>query len=94
MVDTNSNPNDVDFEIPANEDASKSIEVDLDAVCGAIAEGQVERKAEKVDAPAEGEDAPVKKERKTRISRKKAEDAEVAEITDEAPAAEVKEVEE
>ena len=48
----------------------------------------------KVDAPAEGEDAPVKKERKTRISRKKAEDAEVAEITDEAPAAEVKEVEE
>ena len=51
-------------------------------------------KAEKVDAPAEGEDAPVKKERKTRISRKKAEDAEVAEITEEAPAAEVKEVEE
>ena len=66
----------------------------LDAVCGAIAEGLEERKAEKVDAPAEGEDAPVKKERKTRISRKKAEDAEVAEITDEAPAAEVKEVEE
>ena len=61
---------------------------------GAIAEGLEERKAEKVDAPAEGEDAPVKKERKTRISRKKAEDAEVAEITDEAPAAEVKEVEE
>ena len=94
MVDTNSNPNDVDFVIPANDDASKSIEVVLDAVCGAIAEGLEERKAEKVDAPAEGEDAPVKKERKTRISRKKAEDAEVAEITDEAPAAEVKEVEE
>ena len=87
MVDTNSNPNDVDFVIPANDDASKSIEVVLDAVCGAIAEGLEERKAEKVDAP-------VKKERKTRISRKKAEDAEVAEITDEAPAAEVKEVEE
>ena len=94
MVDTNSNPNDVDFVIPANDDASKSIEVVLDAVCGAIAEGLEERKAEKVDAPAEGEDAPVKKERKTRISRKKAEDAEVAEITEEAPAAEVKEVEE
>ena len=77
MVDTNSNPNDVDFVIPANDDASKSIEVVLDAVCGAIAEGLEERKAEKVDAPAEGEDAPVKKERKTRISRKKAEDAEV-----------------
>ena len=66
----------------------------LDLFQALFAEGLEERKAEKVDAPAEGEDAPVKKERKTRISRKKAEDAEVAEITDEAPAAEVKEVEE
>lgn len=48
MVDTNSNPNDVDFVIPANDDASKSIEVVLDAVCGAIAEGLEERKAEKL----------------------------------------------
>ena len=94
MVDTNSNPNDVDFVIPANDDASKSIEV-LDAVCGAIAEGLEERKAEKVDAPAEGEDAPVKKERKARISRKKADDAEVAEAAEgAAPEAEEKEVEE
>ena len=93
MVDTNSNPNDVDFVIPANDDASKSIEVILDAVCGAIAEGLEERKAMKEDAPAEGEEAPVKKERKARISRKKADDAEVADA-EEAPEAEAKEVEE
>ena len=63
MVDTNSNPNDVDFVIPANDDASKSIEVVLDAVCGAIAEGLEERKAEKVDMEAAGE-APANKGKK------------------------------
>ena len=55
IVDTNSNPNNVDFVIPANDDASKSIEVILDAVCGAIKEGLDERKAEKVDLEAAGE---------------------------------------
>ena len=68
---------------------------ELDAVCGAIAEGLEERKAMKEDAPAEGEEAPVKKERKARISRKKADDAEVADAAeDAAPEAEEKEVEE
>ena len=61
MVDTNSNPNDVDFVIPANDDASKSIELVLDTVCAAMAEGLEERKAEKVDAPA---DAAPKRERR------------------------------
>ena len=55
IVDTNSNPNNVDFVIPANDDANKSIEVILDACCGAIAEGLEERKAEKVDMEAAGE---------------------------------------
>ncbi len=55
IVDTNSCPNGVDFVIPANDDASKSVEVILDAVCGAIAEGLEERKAEKVDMEAAGE---------------------------------------
>ena len=55
IVDTNSNPNNVDFVIPANDDASKSVEVILDAVCGAIKEGLDERKAEKVDMEAAGE---------------------------------------
>ena len=49
MVDTNSNPDNVDFVIPANDDASKSIEVILDVCCKAIQEGLEERKAEKVD---------------------------------------------
>lgn len=78
MVDTNSDPTNIDFVIPANDDATKSIEVVLNAVCGAIAEGLEERKIEKVDAEAaeaQGE-APAKKERKTRIKRNKAEDDE------------------
>ena len=58
MVDTNSDPTNVDFVIPANDDASKSIEIILDAVVSAMAEGLEERKAEKADAPAaEGEEA-------------------------------------
>ena len=55
IVDTNSNPNDIDFVIPANDDSSKSVEVILNAVCGAIQEGIDERKAEKVDMEAAGE---------------------------------------
>ena len=39
IVDTNSNPADVDYLIPANDDASKSIDIILDAVCAAMAEG-------------------------------------------------------
>ena len=57
IVDTNSNPDNIDFVIPANDDASKSIEVILDACCAAIAEGLEERKAERVDAEAAGEKA-------------------------------------
>ena len=39
MVDTNSDPSNVDFVIPANDDASKSIEIILDTVCSAMSEG-------------------------------------------------------
>lgn len=55
IVDTNSDPRNIDFVIPANDDASKSIELILGAVCGAINEGLEERKAEKVDMEAAGE---------------------------------------
>ena len=55
IVDTNSDPSNIDFVIPANDDATKSIEVILDACCAAIAEGLEERKAEKVDMEAAGE---------------------------------------
>jgi len=50
MVDTNCDPRDIDFVIPANDDAGKSIEIILSSVTGAISEGLAERKAEKLDA--------------------------------------------
>ena len=85
IVDTNSDPNDIDFVIPANDDATKSIEVILDACCAAIHEGLEERKAEKVDMEAAGESAaPVKPSRKRGASKARVEKAEEAA---EAPAA-------
>ena len=47
MVDTNSDPRDVDYVIPSNDDASKSIDKILDLVTSAVAEGLSERKSEK-----------------------------------------------
>jgi len=47
MVDTNSDPRNIDFVIPANDDASKSIEVIVGAMTDAIKEGLAERKADK-----------------------------------------------
>ena len=82
IVDTNSNPNEIDFVIPANDDATKSVEVILDACCSAIAEGLEERKVEKVDAAEatennEEENAEKKpaRRRTTRARAAKAEEA-------------------
>jgi small subunit ribosomal protein S2 len=47
IVDTNSNPNEVDFAIPANDDSSASVEKILEIVCASVAEGLEERKATK-----------------------------------------------
>ncbi|SEF67638.1 MULTISPECIES: 30S ribosomal protein S2 [Parabacteroides] len=69
MVDTNSDPNNIDFVIPANDDATKSVEVILGAICEAMNEGLQERKAEKIDTEAAGEDS--KKERKAKAAVKK-----------------------
>jgi small subunit ribosomal protein S2 len=52
MVDTNSNPKGVDYVIPANDDATKSIAVVVGTMCDAIAEGIEERKVEKADQEA------------------------------------------
>ena len=97
IVDTNSNPDNIDFVIPANDDASKSIEVILDVCCAAIAEGIEERKAEKVDAEAaaEQEDQPVKRGRRSGKAREDEEVAEtpVEEEAFEAPAEEAEEAE-
>ena len=60
MVDTNSDPSEIDFVIPANDDAAKSISLVVDIMCQAIAEGLNERKAEKDkdSAATEKEEAP------------------------------------
>jgi small subunit ribosomal protein S2 len=44
MVDTNSDPSDIEFPIPANDDASKSISLIIGILCQAIEEGLNERK--------------------------------------------------
>ena len=70
IVDTNSDPKPVDYLIPANDDAKDSIEVILNACCGAIAEGLEERKAEKADEKAAAEQAEEVAEAKPRRARK------------------------
>lgn len=80
IVDTNSNPNNIDFVIPANDDATNSIDVILGAVCGAIREGLEERKVEKADEEAAqaqaNTEAPAPKERRQRVRKAAAEKAE------------------
>ena len=98
IVDTNSNPDNIDFVIPANDDAAKSIELILDVVCKAISEGLEERKAEKVDMDAAGEGveveeteekpAPRKRTTRARIKKEAAPAAEEAPAVEEAPAEE------
>lgn len=86
IVDTNSNPEDIDFIIPANDDASKSIDIILDTICSAMAEGLEERKIEKLDANDEEKNeaqaeaaAPGKRRRMRRNDDKKEEAPAVAE---------------
>ena len=69
IVDTNSNPNNIDFVIPANDDATKSIEIILNAMIEAIQEGLQERKIEKTDNE-EGEVEVRVKEKRSRIAKK------------------------
>ena len=92
IVDTNSNPNNIDYVIPANDDAKDSVEAILTACCSAIAEGLEERKAEKADEKAAAEqaeeaaDAKPKRARKAR--KEEAEEAPAAPAEETAPAAE------
>ena len=91
VVDTNSDPNNIDFVIPANDDAKDSVEVILNACCAAIAEGIEERKAEKADekaAEAQDDADEAKPKRGPRKPRKEAAAEEAAPAEEEAPAAE------
>ncbi len=80
MVDTNSNPKDIDFVIPANDDASKSIKVIVDVVTSAIQDGLNERKATKQaakDQPEkEGTEKAGTRARKTRAPKEETGSAE------------------
>ena len=93
IVDTNSDPKNIDYIIPANDDAKDSVEVILDAVCGAVAEGLTEHKAEKADEKASAEQAEEAAEGKRHARRARKEEAVVAEeARAEAPVAEAEEV--
>lgn len=76
MVDTCCDPTPIDYVIPANDDAVKSISVILDAVCGAINEGLEERKLEKEkEAPEQNEQNAAGKKLRSRKAAKPAEEA-------------------
>ena len=79
MVDTNSDPRDVDFVIPSNDDASKSIDKILSLVTGALAEGLQERKNEK-EEDAKNMEAAAKKTEAAEVA------VEVAPSVEKAPA--------
>ncbi len=81
IVDTNSNPSDIDYVIPANDDATKSVDVILTACCAAIAEGLEERKAEKGEEAAASEEGKSERPRRERIRKV----AKPAEFIDDAP---------
>jgi small subunit ribosomal protein S2 len=66
MVDTNSDPSNIDFPIPANDDASKSISLIVDILCQAIEEGLNERKMEKDKEPGTKDKKVMRKELETK----------------------------
>ncbi|MDY0099461.1 MAG: 30S ribosomal protein S2 [Bacteroidales bacterium] len=66
MVDTNSDPSSIDFPIPANDDASKSISLIVGILCQAIEEGLNERKMEKDKEPVQKDKKIIRKELETR----------------------------
>tara|TARA_Y100000385_G_scaffold118420_1_gene123255 strand:- start:92 stop:943 length:852 start_codon:yes stop_codon:yes gene_type:complete len=81
MVDTNSDPRPVDFPIPANDDASRSIALVLDVLVQAVAEGLQDRKADKDQA-----DAQAAAKKATAEAAKVAKEEVAAEAPAEAPA--------
>ncbi len=73
IVDTNSDPKNIDFVIPANDDAKDSVDVIMTACCQAIAEGLEERKVEKADEKAateQNEEAAEARPKRARKARK------------------------
>ena len=93
MVDTNSDPRAIDYVIPSNDDASKSIDVIMTQVTNAVAEGLAERKSEKQpdseDSDTFTDEAPKRKMRARVDEEKSGEKSEVTSKTEKTePAAE------
>ncbi len=92
MVDTNADPRDVDYVIPANDDASKSIEKILTLVTDAVAKGLKERQKDKADADAaatEGEVvASIESVETATVEKETAEEVTAEEVVEEAKAEE------
>jgi small subunit ribosomal protein S2 len=84
MVDTNSNPEGIDFVIPCNDDASSSVSIILDIVTAAIKEGLSERKVEK-DSADSSESKPASKPKKARKEETVAKVATEAKVVEVAP---------
>ncbi|RYY48522.1 MAG: 30S ribosomal protein S2 [Chitinophagaceae bacterium] len=73
MVDTNSDPNKVDFAIPANDDATKSIAIIVNYITAAIAEGLAERQADKDSDDSDGENEETAEAKAARFEQKQGE---------------------
>jgi small subunit ribosomal protein S2 len=73
MVDTNSDPSNIDFIIPSNDDATKSVELILGALCQAIQEGIMESKVERNNKEEGEADVAVVPRRERKSRAKKAE---------------------
>lgn len=94
MVDTNSDPTDIEFPIPANDDASKSISLIVGILCQAIEEGLSERKIEKEKEPQMKDKKVMRKELETKDVPAAIIEAIVEEDEEEEEEAEEEEVEE
>ncbi|MDY5686721.1 MAG: 30S ribosomal protein S2 [Prevotella sp.] len=89
IVDTNSDPKNIDYVIPANDDAKDSVDVILSACCAAIAEGIEERKVEKADEKAAAEQNEAAADAKPkRVRKARKDEAPKTEAEEAAPAAE------
>ena len=105
IVDTNSDPRDIDFVIPANDDSTKSIEIIMNYLSASIREGLEERKVERADTKAQEEqeehEAGERRERKSRAGKRErvvkkdnVDEATTASVEEGKPAAENKPAEE
>ena len=86
IVDTNSDPKNIDYIIPANDDAKDSVDAILTACCAAIAEGVEERKVEKADEKAAKEQAETAEDKPKRARKAARKDAPAEAAAEEAPA--------